>query len=83
MFPLSIFLGKLLGLYCIILALTMMARKQSAIATMNALIKNPPLLRADRRFTSSAGRNLWMIDQHHIVRVPIESTDVPRINRSD
>jgi hypothetical protein len=44
MFPLTIFLGKLLGLYCIILALTMMARKQSAIATMNALIRNPSLL---------------------------------------
>jgi hypothetical protein len=44
MFPLTIFLGKLLGLYCIVLALTMMARKQSAIATMNALIRNPPLL---------------------------------------
>ena len=44
MFPLTIFLGKLLGLYCIILALAMMARKQSTIATMNALIRNPPLL---------------------------------------
>jgi hypothetical protein len=44
MLPLTIFLGKLIGLYCIIVALAMMAHKQSAVATMNALIRNPPLL---------------------------------------
>jgi hypothetical protein len=44
MSPLTIFLAKLLGLYCIIVALAMMARKQSAVATMKALIGNPPLL---------------------------------------
>lgn len=44
MLPLTIFLGKLLGLYCVVLALAMMARKQSAVATMNALIRNPALL---------------------------------------
>jgi hypothetical protein len=44
MLPLTIFLGKLIGLYCIILALAMMRHKQSAVATMNALIRNPPLL---------------------------------------
>ena len=43
MLPLTIFLGKLIGLYCIILALAMMRHKQSAVATMNALIRNPPL----------------------------------------
>jgi len=42
--PLTIFLGKLIGLYCIIVALALMAHKQSAIATVNALIRNPPLL---------------------------------------
>ena len=42
--PLTIFLAKLLGLYCIIVAVAMMTRKQSAIATVNALIRNPPLL---------------------------------------
>jgi hypothetical protein len=42
--PVTIFLAKLLGLYCIILALTMMTRKPSAVATMKALIRNPPLL---------------------------------------
>ena len=44
MLPLTIFLGKLIGLYCIILALAMMRHKQSAVATMNALIRNPPLV---------------------------------------
>jgi hypothetical protein len=42
--PLTIFLGNLIGLYCIIVALALMAHKQSAIATVNALIRNPPLL---------------------------------------
>jgi hypothetical protein len=44
MSPVTIFLGKLLGLYCIIVALALMARKQSAVAAVNALIRNPPLL---------------------------------------
>lgn len=44
MLPLTIFLAKLLGLYCTILALAMMTRKQSIVATVNALIRNPPLL---------------------------------------
>ena len=44
MSPLTIFLAKLLGLYCIIVALAMMAHKQSAVTTLNALIENPPLL---------------------------------------
>jgi hypothetical protein len=44
MSPLTIFLARLLGLYCIIVALAMMTRRESAIATMKALIANPPLL---------------------------------------
>src|SRR3974390_1563090 len=44
MSPLTIFLAKLLGLYCIIVPLAMMTRKQSAIAAVMALIGNPPLL---------------------------------------
>jgi hypothetical protein len=41
---LTIFLAKLLGLYCIIVALAVMTRKQSTVATLKALIANPPLL---------------------------------------
>lgn len=44
MSPLTIFLAKLLGLYCIIVALALMTRKQSAIATLKAVIVSPPLL---------------------------------------
>ena len=44
MAPLTIYLGKLLGLYCIITALAMMANKRTAVATINALLRNPPLM---------------------------------------
>ncbi len=44
MSPLTIFLAKLLGLYCIILALAVMTRKASTVATITALFGNPPLL---------------------------------------
>jgi hypothetical protein len=44
MSALTIFLAKLLGLYCIIVALAMTPRKQSSVATLKALIANPPLL---------------------------------------
>ena len=44
MSPLTIFLAKLLGLYCIIFALTMMVRGQSAAAAVKALVANPSLL---------------------------------------
>jgi hypothetical protein len=42
--PLTIFLAKLLGLYCIIEALAKMTRKQTAVATVRGLIASPPLL---------------------------------------
>jgi hypothetical protein len=44
MSPLTIFLGKLLGLYSIILALAMMSRKQGAVAAITALVKTPALV---------------------------------------
>ncbi len=44
MLPLTVFLSKLIGLYCIIVALAMMARKPSAIAAVTALVRTPPLL---------------------------------------
>ena len=63
--PLTSFLAKLLGLYCIIVALAMMTRKQSAIATVNALIRNPPLLLLAEVLGLAAGlalvlgHNIW------------------------
>jgi len=44
MSPLTIFLAKLLGLYCVILAAAMMVRGQSGAAAMKALVANSPLL---------------------------------------
>ena len=44
MSALTVFLAKLLGLYCVILALTMMVRGRSGAAAMKALVGNPPLL---------------------------------------
>ena len=63
--PLTIFLAKLLGLYCIIVALAMMTRKKSAIATLNALIRDPPLLLLAEVLGLAAGlalvlgHNIW------------------------
>ncbi|MGP0093187.1 MAG: hypothetical protein ACLPKB_25080 [Xanthobacteraceae bacterium] len=64
MLPLTIFLGKLLGIYCIILALAMIARKQSAVATVRALIGNPPLLLFAEMLGLAAG--LAMVLGHNI-----------------
>ncbi len=44
MSSLTIFLAKLLGLYCVVLALAMMVRGQSAAAAMKGLVANPSLL---------------------------------------
>jgi len=44
MSPLTIYLAKLLGLYCVILALAMMVRGQGGAAAMKALVANPSLL---------------------------------------
>ena len=63
--PLTTFLAKLLGLCCIIVALAMMTRKKSAIATLNALIRDPPLLLLAEVLGLAAGlalvlgHNIW------------------------
>jgi hypothetical protein len=44
MSPLTIFLGKLIGIYCIIAALALMAQKQRTVEAVNELIRNPALL---------------------------------------
>jgi len=64
MSPLTIFLAKLLGIYCIILALAMMTRKENAVATIMALIANPPLLLFVELISLACG--LAMIIGHNI-----------------
>ena len=44
MSPLTIYLAKLFGLYCIIFALAMMAHKREAVEAIQALLRSPPLL---------------------------------------
>jgi hypothetical protein len=41
---LTIYLAKLLGLYCIIVALAMGASKKGTIATVNEWVQSPPLM---------------------------------------
>jgi len=40
----SVFLGRLLGLYLILIAIPMAANQQSTVATVEALVHNAPLL---------------------------------------
>jgi hypothetical protein len=40
----TIYLGKLTGLYCLILALAMMSHKQASVDTITALVHDAPLL---------------------------------------
>jgi uncharacterized membrane protein YphA (DoxX/SURF4 family) len=44
MTPLTVFLAKLIGLYCIIVSLAMMSRKQASVTAVESLIANPPLV---------------------------------------
>jgi len=64
MSSLTIFLAKFLGLYCIVLALTMMTHKQSTVAAIKELVRNPPLLLFVEVLGLAAG--LAMIVGHNI-----------------
>ena len=64
MSSLTIFLAKFLGLYCIVVALTVMIRKQSTVATIQAMLRDPPLLLFVEVVGLAAG--LAMIVGHNI-----------------
>ena len=64
MSPLTIFLARLLGLYCIILASAMITRKRNAVATVKAFIANPPLLLLAEVISLACG--LAMVIAHNI-----------------
>lgn len=61
----TIYLGKLTGLYCLILALAMMSHKQASVDTMTALVHDAPLLLFVSVLTLVAGlaivlaHNVW------------------------
>ena len=44
MSPPTIFLSRLLGLYCILVGLSMVTHRQTTVETMEALVRNPPVL---------------------------------------
>jgi ribose/xylose/arabinose/galactoside ABC-type transport system permease subunit len=44
MSPRTLFLGRLIGLYCILISLTMLAHKQATVEVVSALVHNPPVL---------------------------------------
>ena len=40
----TIYLGRLIGLYCVLIALVMMSHKETTVETMTALVHDGPLL---------------------------------------
>ena len=44
MSPRTIFLSRLIGLYCIFVALSMMTRRQATVETVEALLHNPSMM---------------------------------------
>ena len=44
MSALTVFLGKLIGVYCLIVALTMIANRRTTVDAVNDLITDPPLV---------------------------------------
>jgi hypothetical protein len=62
---LTIYLAKLLGLYCISLSLMLSMNKQTAVSTVNEWMKSPPLMMLTGVITLSIGlalvigHNVW------------------------
>jgi hypothetical protein len=44
MLPLTICLGKLLGLYCVAVSVAMMANKRTTVAAVHAMIRDPAMI---------------------------------------
>jgi putative exporter of polyketide antibiotics len=64
MSPRTLFLSKLIGLYCILLALSMMTRRQVTLETATALLQNPSMMFILGGFTLLAG--LAMVLAHNV-----------------
>jgi hypothetical protein len=64
MLPRTIFLSRLLGLYCILVAVAMTVQKQATLDSVTALLRNPPMLLMLGVFTTAAG--LAMVLAHNI-----------------
>jgi hypothetical protein len=65
MSPLTLFLGKFFGLFCLLLCLAMVARPKSALAAIQSIMGSPGLLLLTGVTTSAAGvaavlgHNVW------------------------
>jgi hypothetical protein len=64
MSPRTIFLSRLIGLYCIFIALSMMARRQATVETVTALLQSPSMILIVGIITLAAG--LAMVLAHNI-----------------
>ena len=63
MSPRTLFLSKLIGLYCIIAALSMMTRRQATVETVTALLRDPSMILIVGVITLAAG--LAMVLAHN------------------
>ena len=64
MSPRTLFLSRLIGLYCILIALSMMTRKQATVETVTALVQNPSMTLVLGIITLAAG--LAMVLAHNV-----------------
>jgi len=64
MSPRTIFLSRLIGLYCIVIALSMMTSGQATVETVTALLQNPSMTLILGVITLAAG--LAMVLAHNI-----------------
>ena len=64
MSPRTLFLSRLIGLYCIFIALSMMARRQATVETVTALLQSPSMILIVGIITLAAG--LAMVLAHNI-----------------
>src|ERR1035437_4377043 len=64
MSPRTLFLSRLIGLCCIVIALSMMTRRQATVETATALLQNPSMMLIVGIITLAAG--LAMVLAHNI-----------------
>src|SRR5271165_3519117 len=64
MSPRTLFLSRLIGLYCILVGLSMMAHSQATVETVTALLQNPSMTLILGVITLAAG--LAMVLAHNI-----------------
>jgi putative exporter of polyketide antibiotics len=64
MSPRTLFLARLIGLYCILIALAMFVRGQSTVDTVAGLLRDPPLMFVLGVITLAAG--LAMVLVHNV-----------------